>query len=435
MDDALEQRLRRLGVVRGLGNLTPRGGEDPDLQGSRLSHDVSLSMLPGREVQIDRGKFWSFERRYDPGHLHGRYCLGELACVSESVLATLSVPDLGPHPAFLDTETTGLAGGTGTLPFLIGVGVWEGDGLQLYLIFMRTPEEEVGALTYLERVLQQATGLVTFNGTGFDVPILRTRYILNRMAPSVLMLPHLDLLRVARQLWREHLPSRRLSELERRILRVERAESDIPSALIPFLYRQYLESGDPSQMARIFYHNEIDVLSMVSLLVHIARMVNAPDSVELAPTEWVGLGRVYTHAGDEVAALAAWQKAVSCQPEALDLTWAVRVWDELGRRYKRAGAWERAMSIWRTWTEAAPGAIEPLVEQAKFYEWRVGDLEAALNATDQALGRVAGWPRGMRRLRALAELEHRRGRLQRKLRSKEGRKGDGRADRDSASNP
>jgi len=427
MNDALEQRLRRLGVVRGLGGLRPEQGGGEGLEVSDVVCDTSASILPGREVCVGEGTFWLLERRYEPDYVHGCYRLGELPGVSKGVLATLAVPDLGPYPAFLDTETTGLAGGTGTFPFLIGAGVWDGYGLQLNLIFMRSPEEEASALAYLEQVLQRATGLVTFNGMGFDVPILRTRFILNRMLPGIWMLPHLDLLRVARQLWRDHLPSRRLSELERRILGIERAEEDIPSALIPFLYRQYLETGDFSQITRIFYHNEIDVLSLVSLLVHIARVVEAPDSMGLAPAEWVGLGRVYTRAGDEPAALVAWQKAVSCRPETLDLGWAVRVWSELGRRYKRAGAWEQALSVWRTWAEAVPGATEPLVELAKFHEWHERDLKAALEATDQALRRVAEWPHGMRRLRALSDLEHRRIRLRRKLRLYGDRENDGKA--------
>jgi uncharacterized protein len=414
VDESLQQRLRKLGVVKGLAGLQSREDRaEPDPR--QAPAPSPATELPGEEVTNGRGTFWLMRRTYPATLLHGRHALGSLAQVPVRALELVGVPELGSRPAFLDTETTGLAGGTGTLAFLIGVGIWDGEHLVLDLIFMRRPDEEPAALSYLTELLSGATGLVTFNGRGFDVPILETRYILNRMAPLPLALPHLDLLTVARQLWRDHLASRALGELERHILKVVRTGQDIDSGLIPWLYREYLESGDTAEMTRIFYHNEIDVLSLASLLVHVARMVDAPDGMKLAPAEWAGIGRVYDRAGKEGDALAAWRRALSGETGELAESCASRLWEEMGMRCKRRQAWDEALGIWEAWIAGIPSAATPLIEEAKYYEWAVRDFQRALDCTERALRRVERWPSGMKRYRALAELRHRYERLVRRL--------------------
>ncbi len=431
MDDSLRRRLRKLGIVQGLGGLKPSPVDqrvDADAAGdtadplrrpdAREPGSIRLpgaNRLPGGVVQMPHGPFWLLRRTYPADFVHGRRAFGGLNDVPQEALGLFQVPDLGPRPAFLDTETTGLAGGAGTLAFLVGVGVWEGNALVLHLIFMRTPDEELAALSYLTGVLSGATGLVTFNGRGFDVPILETRYIMNRMAPTPLALPHLDLLTVARQLWRDHLASRRLGELETQILAVGRTEQDLDSALIPFLYRQYLETGDVSDMVRIFYHNEIDVLTLASLLIHVAGMVATPEGMALAAGEWAGVGRVFDKAGREDEAMAAWARALSDDGDALNPDSAARLRLEIGLRHKRREAWAEAMAIWDAWISSVPTATVPLVEKAKYYEWTAGSLEDALACTTEALGRAALLPRGSNRARVLEELHHREERLLRRL--------------------
>ena len=413
MDEPLRRRLRKLGVVKGLSGL--KAGPKPEGVRRPESSAPSRSALPGAEKSMDEGVFWLDLRHYDRAYTHGRYALSGLDDVPETALDLLGVPDLGDRPAFLDTETTGLARGAGTLAFLVGVGVWSGEGFDLHLIFMRDPDEEPAALAYLTELLSGVTGLVTFNGRGFDVPLLETRYVMNRMPLTPLALPHLDLLTVARRLWRDHLPSRRLGELERRILDVMRTEQDLDSGLIPWMYRHYLATGDAREMVRVLYHNEIDVLSLASLLVHAARMVEMPAEMALASAEWAGIGRVYDRAGREAEAFRAWQLALSGEVDELDANCAARLWKEMGVRFKRRKAWPEALAIWDTWTDRLPGDVAPLVEKAKYYEWTVRDLGEALACTEVALARAATHPRGMRRFGILGELEHRQERLKRKL--------------------
>lgn len=410
MDDKFRQQLQRLGVVKGLKALHPTPPPAP----AEPSRQVS-SALPGDELLTPYGPVWVEKRVYPAFHPHGRYALGEMQRLSVEGLALFGVPGLGARPAFLDTETTGLAGGAGTLVFLTGIGVWENDALTLHLVFLRSPDEEPAAMHYIEDVLDGATGIVSFNGNGFDLPLLETRFILNRMAPRWRALPHLDLLTVARQLWRDHLESRRLGVLETEILRVQRAEVDIESALIPWLYRQYLDTGDTSDMARVFYHNRIDVLSLVSLLVHVTRMVTSPEQMALAPGEWAGVGRVFDRAGREVEAFTAWERALLQETGMLDETCAARLWCEMALRHKRRAAWQEALTLLDAWAQRQPLTVEPLVERAKYHEWTTGDLCAALSDTDAAFRRAERHPKGFKRAELLSELRHRKERLERKL--------------------
>ncbi len=423
MDDGLRSRLRKLGVVQGLAGLgAARATSDPGAACCDGVQDVEVGVhkprrqvLPGLAHATPYGHFWLSRQVYPPSFIHGRQLFGDLAGLDADALALMGVPDLGPRPAFIDTETTGLAGGAGTLAFLVGVATWEEAKLVLHLIFMRNPAEEPAALSYLTDVLRGATGLVSFNGRGFDIPILQARYIVNRMVPAVLDLPHLDLLLIARQLWRDHLASRRLGELERQVLGVVRTEQDLESALIPMLYRQYLESEDPTDMARIFYHNEVDVLSLVSLLIHTARMIVRPETMALAPGEWAGVGRVYAKAGREAIAVQAWSQALNSQQGELNPEVAARLWGELALRHKRCGEWAAALALWDRWIDALPWAIAPLVEKAMYYEWIVGQPGEALTCCAEALRRAAALPLGPARARLEDELHHREERLMRRL--------------------
>jgi hypothetical protein len=333
--------------------------------------------------------------------------------LAEEALALLGETQLGPRPAYLDTETTGLAGGAGTLAFLVGVGVWEGDGVRVHQIFLRDPAEEPAAMRYLADLLGEVTGLITFNGLGFDLPLLETRFILQRMPPRWRALPHLDLLPVARLLWRDHLPSRRLAYLETELLEVQRTHEDMPGWMIPTAYRNYLRTGVTGEIRRIFYHNEVDILSLVTLLVHAARLVHAPETSCTAATEWVGVGRLCERAGRVKQAEAAWWEALEADSLPGDV--AARLWSELGLRRKRAERWAEAVGIWREWAHRQPRAVEPLVELAKYYEWQTHELAAALSETEEALRRARDRRPGRRRRQRLEELEHRRARLQRKL--------------------
>ena len=156
--------------------------------------------------------------------------------------------------AFLDTETTGLAGGTGTYAFLIGVGRICDDGFRVRQFFLREYGEERSALWALREHLEQFDVLITYNGKSYDQPLLETRYQMTRQKPPFARMAHLDLLFGARRLWKLRLENCRLVQLEQQILGMFR-EGDLAGELIPYVYFEYLRSQDATRLVPIFHHN------------------------------------------------------------------------------------------------------------------------------------------------------------------------------------
>jgi len=184
--------------------------------------------------------------------------------------------DLAIDPArirFVDLETTGLAGGTGTLPFLIGVAGFGPDELWTEQLLLRSPADEARALARLDALLAGASALCTFNGKSFDLPLLRTRYVMSRRRPPPALAdgaPQVDLLHPARRVYRRHTPSCRLAVLEATILEHPRRD-DTPGWMAPAIYGAYLRSGDAAELAGIVAHNRDDLLGMVALLAALTR--------------------------------------------------------------------------------------------------------------------------------------------------------------------
>jgi uncharacterized protein YprB with RNaseH-like and TPR domain len=178
--------------------------------------------------------------------------------------------------AFLDTETSGLAGGTGTYAFLVGVGRFLDGEFRLEQFFMRDPSEEAALLEGLAAYLAPVKALVTFNGKAFDAPILQTRYLLHSIPAPFIDFAHLDLLPLARRLWRDRLPSRALKYLEENLLSAPRTVEEVPGYEIPYLYFDYLRSGDARPLKGVFYHNAMDVVAMAALLTHVTAILADP---------------------------------------------------------------------------------------------------------------------------------------------------------------
>lgn len=184
---------------------------------------------------------------------------------------------------FLDLETTGLAGGTGTYAFLCGIGVAEGEFFKVLQFFLEGPAREKNWLEAIDAIVPKDACLVTYNGKTFDLPLLRTRHILSRSVPTWDRAPHIDLLQHARRLYRGRLESCSLGSMERHVLRVERTGEDIPGWQIPALYAEYLRSRDASKLHGVFYHNRQDILSLAALYCRVAHILegNSEDGLDL----------------------------------------------------------------------------------------------------------------------------------------------------------
>ncbi|MGH7600904.1 MAG: ribonuclease H-like domain-containing protein, partial [bacterium] len=246
------------------------------------------------------------ERRFAVHHAHGNVLLSGMQKISRAALAiagkdeSLAALDLS-RALFLDTETTGLAGGTGTVAFLLGIGRFEGEEFVVRQYFLRQPYEEAAMLKRLQTDINDSTGLVTFNGKTFDIPLLRTRAVLHRLNVGFERLPHFDVLHAARRLWKDQINSCSLNGLESSILRLRRSQ-DIPGALIPQIYFDFLRHGEAAQLPEVFAHNRQDIVSMAALLVRITQLVQhplqSPNGALISPQELRRVAGLYRQLGD-----------------------------------------------------------------------------------------------------------------------------------------
>src|SRR4030095_5131615 len=176
----------------------------------------------------------------------------------------------------LDTETSGLSGGTGTYAFLVGVARFTSDQFVLKQFFMRDPAEEPALLEGLANFLAPCEALVTFNGKAVHAPCPPTRYRLHQIPNPYKDYSHLDLLPLARRLWRDRLESRALKYLEEHVLGFARSSDEVAGDEIPWLYFDYLRTRDARPLAGVFYHNAMDVVAMAALLAHMNEMIMHP---------------------------------------------------------------------------------------------------------------------------------------------------------------
>ena len=364
---SLEDQLRALGV---------QVGKDKPLKSKRAQKHPIEKVVSGEYWEMIYGEVFCHEEVYPFDYIHGAKPLTpsdpiEVLCQWAGA-QQLSLTDLQSF-VFLDTETSGLAGGTGTYAFEVGVGRFTDQGFRLAQFFMRHPGEEPALLAGLTAFMDGMKAVVTYNGKSFDIPLLNTRYTLMGMETPFKSVNHFDLLPLARRLWKIRLESRTLGNVENQILGVVRGEEEVPGYLIPQMYFDYLRTQDARPMAGIFYHNAIDILSLAGLFGHMAFLLDDPHSNRIQHGEdVVALARFFESMGEIPEAEALYQKALSTDlPEEV-------YWDTIQRfsfLLKRKGEWSAAIALWEQAAES--GALYAFEEIAKYYEHQTGDLEEA----------------------------------------------------------
>lgn len=382
---------------------------DPDTSRGR---DVDV-LIPGTVLENEHGCCYVIEEAYHPGCIHGGCRIGDAMEISSKTLSVLGGPDCGGLKAdrllYLDTETSGLTGGTGTVAFLVGAGFFENGSFVIRQYFMRDYDEEAAMLAELKGLLSGRQGLVTFNGKAFDVNILQSRFISNRIRADISGMPNIDLLFPARRVWGLKLESCRLASLEENILGHVRHD-DIPGSLIPAVYFNYLDDRDASEIKRVTDHNKLDILSMVSLLTRLSAMLEDPLAESDGGLELLGIGRIFENTGrteDMVECLEACTGSGRFDVK-------LRAVKRLTGVYKREGRYDRAMEHWQAIESEGSGfELFHLIEMAKYYEHKAKDPEKALQAVEKAFAvcRRAGLVAG----RQVDELAKRRDRLKRKI--------------------
>ncbi len=370
-------------------------------------------LVDGMRVENERGEFFRVESSVHLELRHGDVPLSRVHAIAPETIGVLTAePELEAfdlrEAVFLDTETTGLAGGAGTAAFLIGLGCVDGERFRVRQYFMRDYHEEGALLHALASELERFDQFVTFNGKMFDVPLLDARFRLNRTRFPLAEAPHLDLLHPARRLWKARLESCRLQSLEAALMGLRR-HGDIPGEEIPQVYFDWVRRRDARLLARVFEHNRQDIVSLAALAVLACQWVEESRAED--PRDIYSLGRVLERGRLYERSEAEYHRALAAGFGSADVRGPALL--RLGWRAKRAGDHERAAALWAEAGEA--GEAEGWRELAMHHEHRSRDLEQALAAVEHGMRLVEAAARHDRRAWHQAEaFERRRQRLRRK---------------------
>jgi hypothetical protein len=372
---SLSDRLKSMGVKLGQTSASPRVKTPIE---SVVSGELRATPV-GESFVVEQ--FYPLGAKHGSGALQFTAPLQTLAAWARDERICKCIPE---QFAFIDTETTGLAGGSGTYAFMIGVGRYEQDGFRLAQFFMRDPGEEPALLHLLEEFLAPAQTLVSFNGKSFDVPLLNTRYITNGLPSPLPGLAQLDILHLARRLWRERLPDRSLGYLETHILGEQRTEEDTPGWMIPQLYFDYIRAGDARPLKGVFYHNLMDILTMAVLTDQMGAMLADPMGETVTHAlDLVAIGRLHEDLGEADKAQAIYSRGLDLDlPEAAARDTRRR----LAWLYRRAEDWTPAVSLW--WQAAAEREVYAHIELAKYFEHQKNDLDEAHHWVQAAIALI-----------------------------------------------
>ncbi len=274
MSDDIKARLNALLKNRNLMTGSQWEGQRGEEQQKRQagSYDLEHVMLGQNwpeEVEEGESSFFLVRKDYPLDYQHGNLSLGLALQASAAHVAFSAcdeeLADFDPATAcFVDTETIGISGGTGTVAFLIGVGYFTETGFRLDQCFMRDYDEEEPMLAFLAERFRSATSVVGYNSKSFDLPLLRTRFIQNRIPFHGEACPHFDLVHATRRFYKRRLSDCSLGNIEREVLGVQR-HGDVPSYLIPQMWFDYLRTRDARPLRGVFHHHEMDILSLVTL--------------------------------------------------------------------------------------------------------------------------------------------------------------------------
>ncbi|MRR17599.1 MAG: hypothetical protein EG826_14210 [Deltaproteobacteria bacterium] len=374
-------------------------------------HRGLAEILEGCEIENEHGRFFLVSRVVKSSNPHGNRSILDAFDFDMSAAAMLANnPIISEYRSsdalFLDTETTGLAGGTGTMAFLIGLGWFEEGHFQVRQILARDFGEEKAALAYLKEIAARKKFLVTFNGKAFDVNLLSTRFIMNRLPSDLAFLPHLDLLHPSRRILGHRLENCRLVTLESDILGVTR-EGDIPGWEIPQRYFDWLRRRDPRLLADIFEHNRLDVVSMATLTAHLVDILTAHALTRQTHTDdYLAAARLcLKHANAQGA-----QKILNIFQEKTCDEFSGQSKKKLAQLYKRTGRMDDAAHLWEQMAACNPVEFYAVSELAKFLEHHKRDYRQAKDLIERALA-------GMNTLSEdeITSLTHRLSRLKAKL--------------------
>jgi len=410
MSESLSDKLKSLGVQIGPQNL-------PAPKPQKAEYPIE-EVLAGEEIATPYGSVFQVAYHYPLDYQHGAVGLST-PIHPEKLGAWARATRLGSEGLdrilFLDTETSGLAGGTGTFAFLVGLGFRSAEGFNVLQLFMRDPGQEQAFLSALGVIANRFEHVVTFNGKSFDIPLLNTRHVLNGAATPFGQMAHVDLLPLARRLWRNRMSSRALKDLEIEILHVPRSQDEVPGWMIPEIYFDYLRSGDARPLAGVFYHNAMDILSLAALFNFCSDLLDQPLEIKEVPgLDLAAIARLFEEMEHIDLAVSVYEE--SLRKGDLPLQFYLETIQRFADLHRKKERWLEAVTLWKKAAEHR--WVDAFIELAKFYEHHEKDYQAALVWTEQALVEIYQIQMPYWRQKVMAdELMHRRSRLQKRIQS------------------
>lgn len=358
-----------------------------------------------------------FENFYNLDARYGKIMISAGLQISGDILACLSKDETFRNldlstALFIDLETTGLSGGTGTIPFNVGMGYYKDDKFWVVQYFLGDLAEEEHMIQEMAQFFTAMNfqSLVTYNGKNFDLPLLETRFILYRQPFPLSGLPHLDFMYPARNLWRHKYDNCRLSYLAKEVVQTGRTE-DIPSAEVPWRYFQYLQTGNYDLVEPVLYHNQEDILSLLGVVIAGASIFIEEGEECLGDAmDFFGAGKVMEKIGDTEKSVQFFQRALDGDLTA-DVTTLAKM--KLSYFFKKNQEWDKAVAIWREMTaleDISAAHLFSFRELAMYLEHREKNYEEAIKIAEE--GYVLSRDNSSYYER---DFEHRRARLKEKL--------------------
>ncbi len=348
----------------------------------KLEHLINLtrtekkseSQVPQFESQ-EREPLQFIENPYSLDVRYGKINIADGLTISGNILSCLSkdprFENLDLSTAlFIDLETTGLSGGTGVIPFLVGMGYYRENKFNVAQYFLGDPGAEERMIKELIQFFSdmEFQSVITYNGKVFDIPLLETRFILKRQPFMLNELPHLDFLFPARSLWAHKLENCRLHSLALEVVKTGRTE-DIPSAEIPWRYFQYIQTGNYDLIEPILYHNQEDILSLLGVIIVGSQIFSEdPQASKADAMDFFGAGKVLEKFGQTEKSSLYFQKAIEGHLSNEIFLSARR---RLSMQFKKNQDWDKAVSLWKEMTSAeipSNNLLFSLRELAMYYE-------------------------------------------------------------------
>ena len=352
-----------------------------------ISENSAIEILKANKIENEFGSFLLREKEYPLAYKHSIALSGlnglngdSLSILSKDISCqNLKANDL----LFIDTETTGLAGGSGTYAFLIGIGFLDEEAFKIKQYFMHSFESERAILWDLVKVFQQYRAFVSFNGKSYDVPLIRSRFILNKLKINWEQFNHIDLLHSSRRFWKTIYPDNSLQGLEKNVLGFKRLD-DIPGADIPKRFFDYVSTNSATNIKPVFQHNVMDILSLVSLLNIQNEIIKIPKTTGIK-YDPIGLIKSYENIGWDLIAAKTAGELVSNEKNSKN----IEILTRLSYIFKRLKQYDKAATIW----EKIIGNYQIFnphiyIELAKYMEHNLRDYPNTLNILERLLKRI-----------------------------------------------